>query len=93
MIPKEQNTPAYTSRRYSWPGKKAPRVLEEREKSGGASVGSFSPDADYERRVSYRDTRGRGWSASNGCDLVNVPESRNQRDKCDNYTVASEPPC
>lgn len=41
MIPKEQNTPAYTSRRYSWPGKKVSRELEDREKSGGASLGSF----------------------------------------------------
>ena len=59
MIPKEQNMPTYTSRRYSWPGKKVPRDLEDREKSGGESGGdSFSPDADYERRISYHASEG-----------------------------------
>lgn len=45
MIPKEQNISAYTSRRYSWPGKKVPRDLVDREKSGDAPGGTFSPDA------------------------------------------------
>lgn len=81
--------PAYTSRRYSWPGKKVPRDLEDREKSGGEPGGSFSPDAGYERRVSYHAPEGpeRGRTTGNGCDLVNVPESCNKRDNCDNCSV------
>lgn len=84
MIPKEQNMPTYTSRRYSWPGKKVPRDLEDREKSGGESGGdSFSPDADYERRISYHASEGlRARTTGNECDLVNVPKSCNKRDNC-----------
>jgi len=82
--------PAYTSRRYSWPGKKVPpRDLVDREKSGGESGGdSFSPDAGYERRVSYHvPGDSRRWTMGNGCDLVNVPKSCNKRDNCDNCSV------
>jgi len=31
----------------------SPATSEDREKSGGESGGSFSPDAGYERRISY----------------------------------------
>lgn len=82
MIPKEQNMPAYTSRRYSWPGKKVHRDLVDREKSGGEPAGA---DAGYESRVSYRAPEGR--TTGNGCDLVNAAESRNKRDNCDNCSV------
>lgn len=49
---------AYTSRRYSWLSKKVLRDFEDREKSGGAPRDSFSPDADYKRRVSYHTAAG-----------------------------------
>lgn len=52
------------------------------KRAGGAPVGRFSPDAGYERRVSYRGSRGRGRSAGNGCDLVNV------RDRVTNEIIA-----
>lgn len=81
--------PAYTSRRYSWPGKKVPRDLVDREKSGDAPGGTFSPDAATTKgtfliiALRMREANPQG----NGCDFVNVPESCNQRDDRDNYTL------
>lgn len=57
----------------------------DREKSGDAPGGKFSPGClDYERHVSYHSSEDPG---GDGCDFVNVPESCNQRDDRDNYTL------